>query len=162
MEPSDVRMNRPAADPSQSYRSLIAVYTDAIRASDFKANIALLFVEFMMGPILWNYTRLPSWLPIELVLQPVLIAYLCLIMVLRPRYPKAGALNFRVARNLGPDDFENIAETENAIEQLQLRCAVLSSILWWKTLYIRISFSLAIFCILLTLVILIFYIWQAG
>ena len=45
-------MNEPAADPSQPYRSLIAGYTDAIRASDFKANIAILFVAFMMGPIL--------------------------------------------------------------------------------------------------------------
>jgi hypothetical protein len=162
MEPSDVRMNSPATDPSQPYRGLIGIYTDAIRASDFKANIALLFVEFMMGPILWNYTKLPSWLPIEIVLQPFLIAYLCLILVLRPRYPKAGAKNFRVARNLGPDDFDNIAETENAIEQLQLRCAVLSHILWWKTLYIRISFSLAIVCTLLTLVILIFYLWRGG
>jgi hypothetical protein len=50
-------MNNPVSDPSQPYRSLIAGYTDAIRASDFKANIAILFVAFMMGPILGNYTQ---------------------------------------------------------------------------------------------------------
>ena len=45
-------MPPPAADPAQPYRGLIAGYTDAIRAQDFKANIAILFVAFMMGPIL--------------------------------------------------------------------------------------------------------------
>lgn len=49
-EASNRRMNK-SADPSQPYRGLIAGYTDAIRASDFKANIAILFVAFMMGPI---------------------------------------------------------------------------------------------------------------
>jgi hypothetical protein len=57
-------MNKIAADPAQPYRSLIAGYTDAIRQSDFKANIAILFVAFMMGPVLGNYPRFPSYLPI--------------------------------------------------------------------------------------------------
>ena len=37
------------SNPTQAYRGLIAGYTEAIRASDFKANIAFLFVAFMMG-----------------------------------------------------------------------------------------------------------------
>ena len=58
-------MNTIAVDPAQPYRGLIAGYTDAIRQSDFKANIAILFVAFMMGPVLGNYpdrksTRLNS------------------------------------------------------------------------------------------------------
>ena len=69
-------MSKPAADPSQPYRSLIAGYTDAIRASDFKANIAILFVAFMMGPILYNYTKFPIYLPIHFVLLPFLIVYI--------------------------------------------------------------------------------------
>src|SRR6185312_11383217 len=52
------------ADPAQPYRALIAGYTDAIRQSDFKANIAILFVAFMMGPVLGNYPRFPHYLPI--------------------------------------------------------------------------------------------------
>ena len=44
-------MNKIAADPAQPYRGLIAAYTDAIRQSDFKANIAILMVAFMMGPV---------------------------------------------------------------------------------------------------------------
>ena len=83
-------MNKNPADASQPYRSLIAGYTDAIRASDFKANIAILFVAFMMGPVLGNYTRFPSYLPIPFVMLPFLIVYLCLFAVLIPRYPGAG------------------------------------------------------------------------
>ena len=155
---SESRMNKPASDPTKPYRSLIAGYTDAIRASDFKANIAFLFVAFMMGSVLWNYTGFPSYLPIPIVLLPFLIVYLCLFMVLLPRFPKRGAKNFLVSRNLTPADFENVGETENDIEQLKLRCAVLSDILWWKTLFIRVGFLLSIACVFLALGLLL-YAW---
>ena len=151
-------MNKPLSNPTQPYRSLAAGYNEAIRASDFKANIAILFVAFMMGPILGNYTRFPSYLPIPLVLLPFLIVYLCLFMVLIPRYPKRGSKNFLVSRTATAADFENVAETEDEIEQLKLRCAVLSELLWWKTLYINISFILAIFCIIITIFLLV-YVW---
>src|SRR3981189_1855841 len=93
---SESRMNKPLSDPTQPYRSLLAGYNEAIRASDMKANIAFLFAAFMMGSVLFNYTYFPSYLPIELVLLPFLIVYFCLFMVLLPRYPKRGAKNFRV------------------------------------------------------------------
>src|SRR5271157_6365249 len=137
-------MNKPLSNPTQPYRSLIAGYTEAIRASDFKANIAFLFVAFMMGSVLWNYTAFPSYLPVQIVLVPFLIVYYCLFMVLIPRYPKRGAKNFLVSRVATAADFQNVAETEDEIEQLKLRCAVLSELLWWKTLYINISFILSI------------------
>ncbi len=152
-------MNKSTPDPSQPYRSLIAGYTDAIRASDFKANIAILFVAFMMGPILGNYTRFPSYLPIPIVLLPFLIVYICLFMVLIPRYPKRGARNFLVSRTASPEDFLNVSETEDEIEQLKLRCAVLSELLWWKTLYIRISFIVSIVSIFVTIFLLL-YVWH--
>lgn len=151
-------MNKPAPDPTQPYRGLIAGYTDAQRASDNKANIALLFVAFMMGPILYNYPRLPPYLPIPFVLLPFLIAYLCLFLVLIPRYPKRGAKNFLVSRLATAADFENVTETEDEIEQLKLRCAVQSEILWWKTLYLRIAFILSMVCIVAT-VFLLLYVW---
>jgi hypothetical protein len=147
-----------ASDPSQPYRSLIAVYTDAIRASDFKANIAILFVAFMMGPILGNYTRFPDYLPIAVVLLPFLIVYLCLFLVLIPRYPKRGGRNFPVSRTATAMDFAAVTESEDEIEQLKLRCAVLSELLWWKTLYINIGFGVSMACIVLTLVLLL-YVW---
>ena len=151
-------MNKSAADPTQPYRTLIAVYTDSIRASDFKANIAILFVAFMMGPILYNYTKFPSYLPISFVLLPFMIVYVCLFMVLIPRYPRRGSKNFLVSRTASAADFENVAETEDEIEQLKLRCAVLSELLWWKTLYIRISFIVSIIGIIATIFLLI-YVW---
>ena len=151
-------MSKPASDPAQPYRSLIAGYTDAIRASDFKANIAILFVAFMMGPILYNYPKFPTYLPIPFVLLPFLIVYVCLFLVLIPRYPKRGAKNFLVSRTATANDFINVTKTEDEIEQLRLRCAVLSELLWWKTLYINISFMLSIVCIFITIVLLI-YVW---
>jgi hypothetical protein len=151
-------MTEPASDPTQPYRSLIAGYTDAIRMSDFKANIAILFVAFMMGPVLYNYQRFPSYLPIQLVMLPFLFVYICLFLVMLPRYPKIGAKNFLVVRHANPEDFDNIAETEDGIEQLKLRCAVLSDILWWKALFVRISFIVSIVCIVLTAFVLA-YVW---
>lgn len=153
-------MDEPASDPSQPYRGLIAAYTNSIRASDFKANIAILFVAFMMGPILGNYTKFPSYLPIPFVLLPFLIVYLCLFLVLIPRYPKRGSKNFLVSRMATAADFGNVAETEDEIEQLKLRCAVLSELLWWKTFYINVGFVVAMVCIVLTIVLLL-YVWSA-
>ncbi len=66
-------MDKPLPTPTQAYRGLIAGYTEAIRSSDFKANIAFLFVAFMMGSVLWNYTSFPSYLTIQLVLLPFLV-----------------------------------------------------------------------------------------
>ena len=150
------QMNKPLPNPAQAYRGLIAGYTEAIRSSDFKANIAFLFVAFMMGSVLWNYTAFPSYLPIQLVLLPFLIVYFSLFMVLIPRYPKRGAKTFIVARNLRPADFEYVAQTVDDVEQLKLTCAVLSDILWWKTLCIRVGFLVAIVCIFLTMVLLLY------
>ncbi len=149
-------MSKPAADPAQPYRSLIAVYTDNIRAADFKANIAILFVAFMMGPILYNYTKFPSYLPINIVLLPFLIVYLCLFMVLIPRFPSRGSKNFIVSRTASAADFDYVGHTEDEIEELRLRCAVLSELLWWKMLYIYISFTVSIFSIIVTVFLLLY------
>jgi hypothetical protein len=153
-------MNKTVSDPTKPYRSLIAGYTESIRSSDFKANIAFLFVMFSMSPILWNYASLPGYLPVQLVLVPFLIVYFCMFMVLLPRYPKRGAKNFLVARNLNPEDFDYVVETEDDIEQLKLRCAILSDILWWKTQSMRVGFLLSIACIIFTIFLLI-YVWVA-
>jgi hypothetical protein len=147
-------MNKTAADPAEPYRSLIAGYTNAIRQSDFKANIAFLFVAFMMGSVLWNYTSFPSYLSVQLVLLPFLVVYFFLFMVLIPRYPRRGAKTFLVARNLTPEDFEAVARSADDLDQLKLTCAVLSEILWWKTQCIRVSFIVSIVCVFLTMVLL--------
>jgi hypothetical protein len=153
-------MSKSPSDPAQPYRSLLAGYNEAIRASDMKANIAFLFVAFMMGSVLFNYTTFPSYLPVELVLLPFLVVYFCLFMVLLPRYPKRGARNFLVARNPTAEDFAHVPETEGDIEQLKLRCAIFSDILWWKTLFIRLAYLLTIVCVFLTMFLLIYVRWR--
>jgi hypothetical protein len=158
---SDCRMNKIAVDPAQPYRRLIAAYTDAIRQSDFKANIAILMVAFMMGPVLSNHEHFPSYLPIAFVMLPFLIVYICLLAVLIPRYPKRGSKNFIVSRTAEPADFATVVEAEDELEQLKLRCSVLSELLWWKTLYIRISFFVAMASIVACMVLLL-YIWYGG
>jgi hypothetical protein len=150
------QMDKPLPTPVQPYRNLIAGYTEAIRASDFKANIAFLFVAFMMGSVLWNYTSFPDYLSIQLVLLPFLVVYFFLFLVLIPRYPKRGAKSFLVARNLTPEDFEIVARTADDVDQLKLTCAVLSDILWWKTQCIRVGFLLSIVCVFLTFVLLLY------
>lgn len=149
-------MNKTLFEPTEPYRRLIAEYTGEIRSSDFKANIAFLFGAFMMGAVLWNYTSLPSYLPVQLVLLPFLMFYLSLFMVLFPRYPKRGAKSFRVARNLTPADFEYFAQTADEAAQLKLTCTVLSGILWWKTQWIRVGFLLAFVGLFLTVVLLLY------
>jgi hypothetical protein len=147
-------MNKPASDPTQPYRGLLAGYNDAIRNSDMKANIGFLFVAFMMGSVLYNYTFFPSYLPIEPLLVPFLVVYFCLFMVLLPRFPRRGAENFRVERNLTAADFDNLNEDD--IGQLKLRCAIFSDILWWKTLFLRAALVLSIVCVFVTMFLLLY------
>jgi hypothetical protein len=152
-------MDKIVADPAQPNRGLIAGYTDAIRQSDFKANIAILFVAFMMGPVLGNYPRFPPYLPIPVVMLPFIVVYICLLAVLIPRYPKRGGKHFIVSRSATVEDFAHVIEAEDELEQLKLRCSVLSELLWWKTLYIRISFFVAMASIVTSMFLLI-YIWH--
>ena len=87
-----------------------------------------------------------------------MIVYVCLFLVLIPRYPRRGSKNFLVSRTATAADFTNVTETEDEIEQLKLRCAVLSELLWWKWLYIRISFIVSIVGIVVTIFLLL-YAW---
>ncbi len=131
------------ADPTP-YRNLIAGYTDAIRVSDFKANIGILFVAFMMGPIVGSYPLFPAFLKPPIVLLPFLIVYFCMLMVLLPRYPKRGRPHFVIRRSAEPDDFTLLESVEQEIEVLKVRCSVLSEILFWKTFYLRAAFVIAL------------------
>ena len=91
---------------------------------------------------------------------PFLIVYICLLAVLIPRYPKRGGKHFIVSRNATISDFAKVVEAEDELEQLKLRCSVLSELLWWKTLYIRISFFVAMASIVASMFLLV-YIWYA-
>ena len=146
------------AEATAPYRGLIAGYTDAIRVSDFKANICILFVAFMMSPIVSSAPQFPSYLPLPIVMLPFLVVYFCMLLVLMPRYPKRGQKDFVVSPNAQPDDFVLIESTEREIEVLKVRCSVLSGILFWKTLFLRTAFSIAMVSMGVTVVLLL-YTW---
>jgi hypothetical protein len=57
------------------FRDFSVVYTDAIRSSDFKANIALLFLPLLMVPILSAHERGLAHIPLWMILAPFLTAY---------------------------------------------------------------------------------------
>ena len=80
------------------FRDLSAVYTDSIRASDFKANIALLFLPLLMVPIMDAQEKGLSHIPLSVVLAPFLIAYFFLIMAIFPRYRKTDKSAFHLSR----------------------------------------------------------------
>jgi len=147
-------MTQEAPDPAAHFGGLISAYTESIRVSDFKANLAVLFVAIMMGPIVAYRDKYPHFLSLPLVLAPFLVAFFCLLICVYPRYPRRGRTNFLVVRNPSKSDFVFVANNDDDLEQLKMRCAILSGILYWKTLCLTISFSVClitivvIFCML--------------
>ena len=132
-------MEKDAPDPSQHFSNLTSAYTEAIRLSDFKANLAVLFVAIMMGPIVAFRANYPHFLPLPIVLTPFIIAFFCLLICVYPRYPRRGKRNFLVLRHPQRSDFVFVENEDTDIEQLRMRCAILSGILYWKTLFLNIS-----------------------
>jgi hypothetical protein len=57
-----------------------------------------------------------------------------------PRYPAVGRATLPIGRNLDPNEFQGPASQEVTIEQLQTLCVILCTILYWKNVYLRISF----------------------
>ena len=82
-----------AKDPATYFRATNGVLVDAIRISDFKANIAIVFVGIMMGPVVGARDKFPSYFSLAMVMAPFLIMYFCLLLCLLPRYPRMGRAN---------------------------------------------------------------------
>lgn len=135
-----------ALDAAAHYRNIIGGFTDSIRISDFKANVAIVIGAVMMGPVIGFHDKLPAFLPLNVALAPFMIAYLCLLICLYPRYGREGRVHFIIARNAQPALFPGPESEEIELEKLQTLCAILSRILYWKTLMLMISF----YCALLT------------
>ena len=129
-------------DAATHYRNQIAVYTDAIRMSDFKANVAIIYGAFTIGPILGFSSKFPAFLPLPVVLLPFVIVFFCLLICLLPRYPREGRASFIIDRHASPDDFKLPASQQVIDDQQQVLCVILCRILYWKTVYLRISFSI--------------------
>src|SRR5271154_2711986 len=94
-----------AKDPATHFRATNGLLVDAIRISDFKANVAIVFVGIMMGPVIGARDKFPSYFSLAMVMAPFLIIYFCLLLCLLPRYPRMGRANLVIARNADPSMF---------------------------------------------------------
>jgi hypothetical protein len=129
-----------AQDAATHYRNTIGAFTETIRISDFKANVAIVFTAIMMGPVLAFRDKFPHYIPIALALAPFILIYFCLLVCLYPRYINQGRARFIIQRNADPHLFQPPEMAEHELERQQTLCAILSRILYWKTLMLRISF----------------------
>jgi hypothetical protein len=127
-------------EASAHYRNIIGAFTESIRLSDFKANVAIVFSGIMMGPVVAFRDKLPPFLPLSIALAPFLLIFVCLLVCLYPRYGREGRVHFVIARNAPPHLFPGPEDDEVELEKLQTLCAILSRILYWKTLMLLISF----------------------
>jgi Family of unknown function (DUF5706) len=126
------------------FRDFAAVYTDAIRSSDFKANITLLFLPLLMVPILSAHEKTLAHIPLGLILAPFLVAYFFLILAIFPRYLRTEKSNFHLSRNAAAHHFTYIHDPEVELEEAKHRIALLSRILFWKTVYLRLSLTVCL------------------
>ena len=133
-----------AQDPAEYYRGLTALYGDAIQRSDFKANIVMFFMSIILGPVMGSLNRFPPFLTTPVVMTPFLVVFFCLFVTLVPRYPRRGAANLLISRTASPEHFQFDGDPQTEVRELQLRCAVLSDILYWKTICLRIAFSISL------------------
>jgi len=129
------------------FRDYSAVYSDAIRSSDFKANIALLFLPLLMAPIVSAHEKNLGHIPLWLVLTPFLAAYFLLILAIFPRYFRSEKSNIHLSRTAAAHHFSFEHESDFELEEIKHRVAVLARILYWKTLYLRLSFSICLVAI---------------
>jgi hypothetical protein len=131
-------------DAKTYYRNQIAAYTDTIRISDFKANVAIIYGAFTIGPVMGFADKFPPFLPLPAVLLTFVVVFFCLLVCLFPRYPRRGRATFIIKPNAGPEDFRVPANQDVVIDGQQTLCVILCNILYWKTICLQISFGIYI------------------
>ena len=131
-------------DPSLYYRNQISAYTESIRMCDFKANVAVIYGAFTIGPIMGFSSSFPHYIPLQVVLLPFVIVFFCLLICLLPRYPSIGRATLPIERNADPESFLVPQSRDVTISQQQTLCVILCTILYWKNVYLRISFTIYI------------------
>jgi len=146
-----------AQSVADHYKGLAAQYTGAIRASDFKANIVMFFLSLTMGPIIFNRDKFPPFLTMPIVVAPFIIMFFCLFVALLPRYPRRGRSGFYISGKATPADFRYRGPRDDEVQELQLRVAILSDILYWKTLCLRIAFFICISSVIAAAPLLVIY-----
>jgi hypothetical protein len=129
------------------FRDFAAVYTDAIRSSDFKANITLLFLPLLMVPILSAHEKNLAHIPLAFILGPFLVAYFFLILAIFPRYFRTAQSKFHLSRKASAHHFTFAHDANVELEEIKHRIALLSRILFWKTAYLRVSLTVCLVAI---------------
>ena len=127
-------------DHEAQLRNLIAGYGDSIRLSDIKANIAVLFAAIMMGTVLQFRPHYPHYLTVPVLLAPFIVIFFNLLASVYPRFPRAGRTRFPIWRQARPDDFGFVADPLLDVQELPVRCALLSRILFWKNVTLQIAY----------------------
>jgi hypothetical protein len=138
-----VEMSVISKDHEAQMRNLIIGYGDSIRLSDIKANIAVLFVAIMMGTVLQFRGNYPHYLSVPVLLAPFIVIFFNLLSSVYPRFPRAGRKRFPIWRHASPEDFAFIADSALDVQELPVRCALLSRILFWKNITLQIAYLVA-------------------
>jgi hypothetical protein len=139
-----VEMTVMSKDHEAQLRNLIVGYGDSIRLSDIKANIAVLFVAIMMGTVLQFRDHYPRYLNVPVLLAPFIVIFFNLLASVYPRFPRAGRKRFPIWRHSDPEEFEFIADPVLDVEELPVRCALLSRILFWKNITLQTAYLVSI------------------
>ena len=100
-----------------------------------------------MVPILSAHETSLAHVPQWMILAPFLVAYFFLILAIFPRYFSSEKSSFHLSRTAGPHHSTFTNDSEVELEEVRHRVALLSRILWWKTLYLRISLGVCLVCI---------------
>jgi hypothetical protein len=148
-----------SADHEAQLRNLLIGYGDSIRLSDIKANIAVLFGAIMMGTVLQFRDHYPHYLNAPVLLAPFIVIFFSLLASVYPRFPRAGTRRFPIWRGSRPIDFEFIDDPVLDVEELPVRCAVFSRILFWKNITLQIAYLVAM-ATLAAAGVLLFVNWQ--
>lgn len=132
-----------AGDRNAKMRNLIAGYSDAIRLSDAKANIGVLFVAIMMGTVIQYKDAYPSYLTLPILLVPFMFIFMNLLIAVYPRFPRVGRARFPVRRRADPEDFDFLMDPASGDATLPQTCAMFSRMLWWKNVTLRMAYVTA-------------------
>jgi hypothetical protein len=127
------------------FEQLNAMYTDNIRAIDFKCNILIFFLSISVGAVTSFRSDLPPFLPILLLLTVPIASIIILIWSIYPRTIKTSGSHFHVKKDVVAADFADAPEDEEAfILQLRDRCVVLAKILSRKVSLFKLSIALCL------------------
>ena len=146
-----------AVDFADYYCGLSAGYADAVRASDFKVNIVMFFLSIVTGPVIGSRDKYPHFLTLPALISPFLVVFFCLFVAILPRYPRRVGSKLVVSRTALPRDFQFVDDTGREVLELQMTCAILSHILFWKTRCLQISFTVCLCSVFAAAVLIIYY-----